>query len=155
MTIGLHAQAELLEQARGGSCIIREYTSFWGRENGVLEWFGVCRPTEESQTYFVLLSYTRTAVRIPGVYFFPFVRILYPQIEVPRERLSDHHVYSDGTIADGALCLHLNEWDDTMPLTDILAWTSEWLLQYEYSLGAGDWTGDGEHPLSTGTKRSA
>ncbi len=98
-----------------------------------LQWTGTIRPTPLSRAYRTRLTYRLNQV--------PEVLVLEPLERRPGKSLP--HVYREGT-----LCLHKpGEWTPRMFLSDsTLAWTAEWLLNYEVWKATGDWHGGGEWP---------
>jgi hypothetical protein len=98
-----------------------------------LVWIGTIQPTALSRTYRVQVTYRTDRL--------PQVRVLDVLEGRPGEPLP--HVYNDGT-----LCLHLpGEWAPDMFIVDsTLAWTAEWLFNYEVWKATGEWHGGGEWP---------
>lgn len=100
----------------------------------LLVWRGAITPTALSRSYPIRISY-----RIGQ---FPHVRVLGPALE-ERPGESIPHLFSSGN-----LCLHLeDEWSpDMLIVHTTVAWTSEWLCNYEIWLATGTWYGGGEWP---------
>jgi hypothetical protein len=101
---------------------------------GTLVWTGELQPTEISRSYRVRITLGNDRI--------PRVRVISPVLETrPGESLP--HVYRDDT-----LCLYTaGEWDSSMLLAwTIVPWTTEWLINYEIWLAAGEWYGGGEWP---------
>jgi len=91
-----------------------------------LVWTGTIEPTPLSREYRVQVTCRTDRV--------PQVRVLDALEGRPGESLP--HVYRDGT-----LCLHLpGEWAPDMFIVDsTLAWTAEWLFNYEVWRATGEW----------------
>lgn len=104
---------------------------------GRLVWTGTLRPTTLSRDYQVQVTYKLGR--------FPEVAVLDALEGRHGEPLP--HVYMEGN-----LCLHLtHEWTPAMFMAQsTLAWTSEWLLNYELWKFTGEWLGGGARPPLTG-----
>lgn len=99
-----------------------------------LTWRGSIQPTAASRQYLVEIVYE--------LGWYPAVRIVEPALDCWKGE-STPHIYDNG-----CLCLHLpGEWRSGMLIArSTVAWTSEWLLNYEIWLGTGIWYGGGEWP---------
>jgi hypothetical protein len=81
------------------------------------------------------------------------IHVVYKERRLPQVRAVDRLATRAGeslphVFDDGSLCLHRDgEWTPDMFLVDsTLAWTSEWLFNYELWLPSGRWYGGGEWP---------
>ena len=100
-------------------------------------WHGTLRPTEDSPTYAVKVTYR--ARRAPRVF-----------VQSPRLRPGAPHLYKDGS-----LCLYWPaEWRwtamESMAET-IIPWAALWLFYYELWIVTGEWLGPSS-PHNTDTK---
>ena len=103
------------------------------RPNGVATWQGDIRPAEK--TYLVGIA-CRTGLTASGteeIFGRPYVEILSPvpsrREEAPEEEIP--HLEYPGQPGFRSLCLYDeggNEWDPSVPISEMVPWISEWLL---------------------------
>ena len=110
-------------------------------KNGSLSCIMRIKPSENSETYRVLIKYKLSLHR--GEYY-PQVWLLDPAMK-KREGKYPKHIYASRADALGHQCLCLfypdyNEWNRNMLISDtFVPWISAWLNTYEYWLITGKW----------------
>src|SRR2546426_4633665 len=107
---------------------------------GWVTWIGELKPTEQSQTYRVMIEYRG--------YGRPVITILSPKLVPPDGKKLVHIFEGDHP------CVHMpDDWHPSMYIArTIVPWLSEWLFHYEIYRATGVWTGGGHEP-TVGPKR--
>lgn len=106
-------------------------------------WVGELQPSPLSRVYLVRVEYQPQHGR-------PKVTVADPPLQLREGEISLPHVFPGNE-----LCLHVfGEWNDSMPLTDLIPWASEWLFFYELWVATGAWLGGGQAPPPRAPKRT-